>query len=72
MTTIVCKIFLCFFTLDPYPENPGAPCDVRRYRRSLQGAPRRVTNEIDYRKINVEINSGTAVSTRKTSLKWRH
>ena len=34
--------------------------------------PHCVPNEIDYGKINVETNSGTAVSTRMTSLTWRH
>ena len=34
--------------------------------------PHCVPNETDYGKINVETNSGTAVSTRMTSLTWRH
>ena len=34
--------------------------------------PCHVPNEIDYGKINFETNSGTAVSTRMTSLTWRH
>ena len=29
-------------------------------------------NEIDYGKVNVETNPHTAVSTRMTSLTWRH
>ena len=31
-----------------------------------------IPTEIDYGKINVETNLGTAVSTRTTSLTWRH
>ena len=30
------------------------------------------TNKIDYGKINVETNLGTSVSSRTTTLKWRH
>ena len=50
------------------PYNFCAPCDVRRYTCS----PHCVPNEIDYGKVNVETNSGAAVSTRTTSLIWRH
>ena len=46
------------------------PCDVKRYTCSSQRIPRCVLNEIDYGKINVE--TGIAVSTRMTSLTWRH
>ena len=31
-----------------------------------------VPNEIDYGKINVETNPGTAVSTRTTKMPWRN
>ena len=31
-----------------------------------------VSSEIDNGKVNVETNSGTTVSTRTTSLAWRH
>ena len=34
--------------------------------------PLPATNESDYGKINVETNSRTVVSTRTTSLTWRH
>ena len=34
--------------------------------------PCRAPNKIDYGKINVETNSCTPVSTRTTSLTWRH
>ena len=34
--------------------------------------PHCAPNEIDYGKINVEANSRTAVSTKITSLTWRH
>ena len=45
-----------------------APCDVRRYICSPHRLPCHVPNKKDYGKINVETNSGAAVSTRTTSL----
>ena len=39
---------------------------------SPHGVTHCVPNEIDYGQINVETNSGTAVSTRTTLLTWRH
>lgn len=51
---------------------PWAPCNVRRYTCSIHRVPPRSPNEIYYAKINVETNWHTAVSTRATSLTWRH
>ena len=55
-----------------YTSKFCAPCDVRRYTCFPQHVACRAPNEIDYGKINVELNSRTAVSTRTTSLTWRH
>ena len=43
-----------------------------RYTCSPYCVPRCVANEIDYGKVNVETNLGTAVFTRTASLTWRH
>ena len=42
-------------------ESPWPSCDLTKYTGSPHRVPHRVTNEIDYVKLNIEINSGTAV-----------